>query len=68
MTLRIHGPPRSPGVQRALVILCETGLPFELVPVDVAGGEHKSAMWLDKHPFGQIPYMVSDYAVYLVKM
>jgi glutathione S-transferase len=68
MTLRIHGPPHSPGAQRVLIILYETGLPFQLVPVDIAGGKHKTEAWLDRHPFGQIPYMVSTFTECLDRM
>jgi len=41
-------------------ILQEKQVPFELVSVDFAEGEHKSPEYLEKHPFGQIPYIDDD--------
>jgi len=38
-------------------VLVEKQVPYELVPVDLANGEHKSPEYLAKHPFGQIPYI-----------
>jgi len=40
--------------------LQEKQVPFELVSVDFAEGEHKSPEYLEKHPFGQIPYIDDD--------
>jgi glutathione S-transferase len=39
-------------------ILLEKEVPFELVRVDQASGENKTAEYLTKQPFGQIPYLV----------
>ena len=40
--------------------LLEKQVPFELVPVDFAAGEHKSAAHLARQPFGQVPYIDDD--------
>jgi len=44
--------------RRVLTTAEELGLSYELVPVNFAAGEHKSAEYLEKHqPFGQIPVL-----------
>ncbi|KAF5181810.1 Glutathione s-transferase [Thalictrum thalictroides] len=40
---------------RVLACLYEKGLDFQLVPVNMAVGEHKNPAYLAKNPFGQIP-------------
>jgi glutathione S-transferase len=55
---KLHGHPQSSCTLRAMVVLQEKGLEYELVPVDVYGGEHKTPQYLEKHPFGKIPYLV----------
>jgi glutathione S-transferase len=41
--------------------LHEKKVPFELVPVDLSKGEHKTPEYLAKHPYGQIPYIVCGF-------
>lgn len=55
---RLYGLPLSSATRRAALILIEKGVRFDFVNVDLAKGEHKSAEYLQKHPFGQIPYLV----------
>ena len=43
---------------RARIALEECGLPYELHPVDLAKGEHKTAQFLAMNPNGQIPVIV----------
>lgn len=40
-------------------MLNEKKIPFELVPIDISKGEHKSPEFLSKQPFGQVPYIVA---------
>lgn len=40
---------------RVELLLSLLGLPYELVDVDIAGGEHKSAAFLARNLFGQVP-------------
>jgi len=35
-------------------------VPFELVPIDFFKKEHKSPEYLEKQPFGQVPYIDDD--------
>ncbi|KAJ7088738.1 glutathione S-transferase [Mycena belliarum] len=40
--------------------LVEKQLPFELVVVDMARGDHKTPAYLARHPFGQVPMLDDD--------
>ena len=60
MVLKLYGVYGSPWVRLVITVLLEKQVPFELVSVDFANGEHKSPEHLEKHPFGQIPYIVCD--------
>jgi glutathione S-transferase len=60
MVLKLYGIYRSPWVCLVATVLHEKKVPFELVSVDLANGEHKSPEYLAKHPYGQIPYIVCD--------
>ncbi|KDQ08437.1 hypothetical protein BOTBODRAFT_37879 [Botryobasidium botryosum FD-172 SS1] len=58
MILQIHGVPTSTATRRVAVVAKELGLPYEVVPVDMMAGEHKSEKYLkEKHPFGRIPIL-----------
>jgi len=57
MTIKLYGLTMSTCTKRVLTTLKEKGLEFELVPVDFAGGEHKSESFREKQPFGVIPYL-----------
>ena len=60
MVLKLYGIYRSPWVRLAATVLHEKKVPFELVPVDLDNKENKSPEYLEKHPFGQVPYIVCD--------
>jgi len=60
MVLKIYGSPTSPFARLVAAVLHEKHVPFELVPVDLSKGEHKTAEYLSKHPFGQVPYIDDD--------
>ncbi|KAF5349185.1 hypothetical protein D9756_009375 [Leucocoprinus leucothites] len=60
MVLKLYSFPHSPNVTRVAVILHEKKIPYELVPVNVAEGEHKQSDFLAKQPFGQVPYLDDD--------
>ena len=60
MVLKLYGHLKSPWVRLVAVILHEKEVEYELVPVNLADGEHKKPEYLAKHPFGQIPSIVCD--------
>jgi glutathione S-transferase len=60
MVLKLYGLYISPWVRLVAAILHEKQVAFELVSVDFTNKEHKSPEYLEKHPFGQIPYIVCD--------
>ncbi|KAM6497623.1 Glutathione S-transferase, C-terminal-like protein [Amanita muscaria] len=60
MVLKLIGSPFSTCGQRVAVVLREKKVPYELVPIDFAKGEHKTPAYLEKQPFGQVPYIDDD--------
>jgi len=59
MVIKLYGLHPSSNVLRVALILHEKNVPFEFVRVDMAKGEHKSSDYLEKQPFGQVPYIVN---------
>ncbi|KAB1202929.1 Glutathione S-transferase F13 [Morella rubra] len=57
MALKLYGLPISICTSRAMVCLHEKGVDFELVPVNLFGGEHKQPPFLAKNPFAKIPVL-----------
>ncbi|KAK7466163.1 hypothetical protein VKT23_004886 [Stygiomarasmius scandens] len=60
MVLKLYGSPVSTCSRRVAVVLYEKKIPYEFVNVELAKGEHKSPAYLEKQPFGQIPYIDDD--------
>jgi glutathione S-transferase len=62
MVLKLYGSPQSTAISVRLVafVLREKKVPYELVPIDFSKKEHKSPEYLEKQPFGQVPYIVCD--------
>jgi len=58
MVLKLHGSGQSTCTRRVGTVLHEYKIPFEMVEIDFAKGEHKSPEYLQKQPFGQVPYIV----------
>ena len=65
MVLKLYGSPLSGATRVVAFVLHEKKVPFELVPIDFANKEHKTPEYLEKQPFGQVPYIVSDVPVTL---
>lgn len=53
--VKVYGPPLSTAVSRVLACLLEKDVPFQLLPVNMAKGEHKKIDYLKIQPFGQVP-------------
>ncbi|KAF8072249.1 glutathione S-transferase [Lyophyllum atratum] len=60
MVLKIYGSPISTCGRRVAAVLIEKEVPFELIAIDFAKREHKSPEFLEKQPFGQVPYIDDD--------
>jgi glutathione S-transferase len=60
MVLKLYGVARSLPCLRVVLILKEKNVPFELINVDVQNAQHKTPEYLQKQPFGQIPYIDDD--------
>ena len=53
--LRIHGTLQSINAYKVRLLLTLLDVPFELVEIDMYGGEHKREPFLSLNPFGQMP-------------
>ncbi|AVO62136.1 glutathione S-transferase [Pseudomonas chlororaphis] len=62
--IKLYNFPRSGHAHRVELMLSLLGLPFELVFVDLAKGEHKQADFLALNSFGQVP-VIDDQGVVL---
>ncbi|KAI8904229.1 glutathione S-transferase-like protein [Powellomyces hirtus] len=60
MVVKIHGMAMSTCTQRVAIALREKNVPFEIVPIDFAKGQHKGPEHLKIQPFGQVPVMEDD--------
>lgn len=58
MVLKLYGMSLSTCTRRVAAILREKDVPYELVEISLMKGEHKSPAYLEKQPFGQVPYIV----------
>ena len=59
MVLKLYGSPLSSCTRRVAIVLKEKEVPYELITINFAKGEHKSVEYREKQPFGQVPYIVS---------
>ncbi|KAF8190645.1 glutathione S-transferase-like protein [Mycena galopus ATCC 62051] len=61
MVLKLYATPIAGGGSGLVAfVLAEKQIPFELVVVDMGANEHKSAEFLELHPFGQVPVIDDD--------
>jgi len=61
MVLKLYGSNISPYTRTVAIILEEKQIPFEFHVVDtIKKKEHKTPEFRKKHPFGQVPYIVSS--------
>ncbi|KAJ7837413.1 glutathione S-transferase [Mycena olivaceomarginata] len=58
--LKLYGDSHATCTWRVATVLYEVKVPFELVHIDRRKGEHKTPEYLEKQPFGQIPYIDDD--------
>ena len=55
--MKLYGTPPTRAV-RAMWLLNEIGVDYEIVPVDIPNGEHRSAKFLALNPAGKAPVLV----------
>ncbi|KAI0342897.1 glutathione S-transferase [Trametopsis cervina] len=60
MVLKLYGSRLSIPSLRVNAALAEKNVPFEFIAVDEKNGENKTPAYLEKHPFGQMPYIDDD--------
>ncbi|KAJ7660886.1 thioredoxin-like protein [Mycena polygramma] len=56
--LKLYGSKLATCTRRTATILHELKVPFELIEINLQAGEHKTPEYLEKQPFGQIPYII----------
>ncbi|KAH7883395.1 glutathione S-transferase [Phlebopus sp. FC_14] len=60
MTFKLYGAPKSTCTRLVALIAKEKEIPYELIPIDLQKGEHKAPSFVEKQPFGQVPYIDDD--------
>ncbi|CAE7134721.1 unnamed protein product [Rhizoctonia solani] len=61
VTIKLYGSTVSTCTKRVVTVCKEIGIQYELVPVDLAVGEHKSEAFLEqRQPFGAVPVLVDE--------
>jgi glutathione S-transferase len=60
MVLKVHGIAASTCTQKILTTLVEIGVEYELVPINFAAREHKSAAYMKMQPWGKVPVLEDD--------
>ena len=60
MVLKLYGCTISTCTRRVATVLNEKNIPYELIPVQTSKNEQKVSSFLEKQPFGQIPYIDDD--------
>lgn len=56
MVLKLHGSPLSTCTARVRLALVEKGVDAEFHIIDLTKGEHVSPSYLEKQPFGKVPF------------
>lgn len=59
MVLKLYGNVQSTCTRRVALVAKYANIPYDYIPVDLKKGEHKSPAFVEKQPFGQVPYLVS---------
>jgi glutathione S-transferase len=57
MAVKLYGAYYAPNANRALLVLHEKEVEFELVSVSTFTGEHKKPEYMALHPFGKVPFL-----------
>jgi hypothetical protein len=59
MVIQLYAAPLSTASLRVAQVLHEKKVPFEFHSIDLGKKEQKAEGYLEKQPFGQVPYIVS---------
>jgi len=60
MVLKLIGSAGSTCTKRVATVLKEKNVPFEMITINFATGEHKAPSYIANQPFGQVPYIDDD--------
>jgi glutathione S-transferase len=61
--IKLYDSQTSPNCHRVKVVLEEKRLPYELMPVDLRGGEQKKPDFLRLNPYGKVPVIIDGETV-----
>ncbi|KAH7883396.1 glutathione S-transferase [Phlebopus sp. FC_14] len=57
MTLKLYGSDKSTCTRLVALICKEKEIPYEFIPIDLLSGGQKEPFFVEKQPFGQVPYI-----------
>ncbi|KAG7451460.1 glutathione S-transferase [Guyanagaster necrorhizus] len=60
MVFKLYGSAFSTCTKRVAIVLHEKRVPFEFFPINLATREQKTPSFLEKQPFGVVPYIDDD--------
>jgi glutathione S-transferase len=55
--LVLYGDEKSTCTQKVLILLEELELKYDFINIDLSNGSHKEKEYLEKQPFGKVPYI-----------
>ncbi len=58
--MKLYGFTFAPNPRKVFTYMSEKGIPFEYVPVDLPGGEHRQAPFREKNPMAGLPVLELD--------
>nr|WP_314542990.1 glutathione S-transferase family protein [uncultured Massilia sp.] len=59
--MKLYSATRAPNPRRVLMFMAEKGIrDIEVVPIDLAAGEHRGAAFMAKNPLAQVPVLELD--------
>ncbi|KAF5177907.1 Glutathione s-transferase [Thalictrum thalictroides] len=65
MVVKVHGPAFASATRRVLLCLIEKEIEYEMLPLDMLNGAHKTPEFLKLQPFGVVPVIQDgDYTLY----
>jgi glutathione S-transferase len=59
--VKLHGYPLSTCTRLVVLICKEKNIPYEYINIDLAKGEQNTPAFTANQPFGQVPYIVSQF-------
>lgn len=58
--IRLYQTQTSPYCHRVRIVLAEKGLDYQIVPIELSKGDHKTAQFLRLNPIGKVPVLSDE--------